>query len=142
LTKQGAEAIQEGGTHYKGMPIEPLRFAMENNWDACAFSILKYVSRHRLKNGLEDIKKAGHYVRLRMELWSPWNYPRGAIRIPAIRYCQANKISGSEMLILFALESWVHDHSRMSTHVTEISRHLDKLTRLYEGYQGTDANRN
>lgn len=131
--KTGAEAIQEGGSHYKGMGIEPFRFAMENDWDAGAFSILKHVSRHKLKAGLIDLRKAKHYVQLRMEQWGPWLYPkRPSPKIAMVRYCQANKITGDEMLILFALENWVHDQSVAASCLAEINRHLDKLIAGYE----------
>lgn len=132
--KDGAEVKQEGGNHYKGMKVEPLRFAMENDWDAAAFSILKHVSRHRSKAGLLDIKKARHYVDLRFEQWGAWLYPKrnrsGCITVEG--YCNANGITGYERMVLRALEEWVNDHSRALTHMREMKTGLDALAREYK----------
>lgn len=59
---------QEGGTHYKEMKIQPIEYAMANNFNACEFNILKYVSRHRNKNGAEDLRKAKHMIDLLLAL--------------------------------------------------------------------------
>lgn len=53
---------QIGGKHYGNMAIEPVEFAMKNNLDFCQSSIIKYVCRFRDKNGIEDLKKAKHYI--------------------------------------------------------------------------------
>ncbi len=55
---------QEGGSHYKGFPIQPIDYAEENKLTATEFSIVKYVTRHRTKNGLEDLKKAMHFLQM------------------------------------------------------------------------------
>lgn len=60
-----ALARQEGGSHYKGLRIQPVEFIMRNGWDFCLGSALKYISRWRLKNGAEDLKKAFHFLELR-----------------------------------------------------------------------------
>ena len=59
---------QEGGTHYKGMAIQPVEYIHSNNIDYLAGNVIKYVSRHKSKNGAEDIKKAIHYLQLILEL--------------------------------------------------------------------------
>lgn len=53
--------IQVGGKHYV-MPIQPIDFIMENGLGFCEGNIIKYVSRHRNKNGKEDLLKARHYI--------------------------------------------------------------------------------
>ena len=53
---------QIGGKHYGNMAIEPVEFAMKNGLDFCQASIIKYVCRFREKNGIEDLKKAKHYI--------------------------------------------------------------------------------
>lgn len=58
--------VQVDGTHYKTLAIQPIEFAMANGLDPCAFSILKYVTRHRTKNGLRDVEKAEHFRQLRL----------------------------------------------------------------------------
>lgn len=65
---------QEGGTHYKEMKIQPIEYAMANNLNPCEFNVLKYISRHRNKNGIEDLRKAKHMIDLLIAL----EYEKGA----------------------------------------------------------------
>tara|TARA_R110000737_G_scaffold16748_1_gene34049 strand:- start:264 stop:536 length:273 start_codon:yes stop_codon:yes gene_type:complete len=58
---------QVGGDHYKLMKIQPLKFIMENNLSYCEANVIKYVSRWRAKNGVEDLRKARHYIDLLIE---------------------------------------------------------------------------
>lgn len=53
---------QTGGTHYKNLKITPIEYAMENKLDACQFSVVKYITRFRDKNGLEDLMKAKDFI--------------------------------------------------------------------------------
>lgn len=60
--------VQQGGGHYKSMAIQPVEFITANNIGYMEGSVIKYVSRHRAKNGAEDIKKAIHFLQLILEL--------------------------------------------------------------------------
>jgi len=53
---------QVGGVHYKIKDIQPWDAIHE--WGLGFFSgnVVKYVARHREKNGIEDLKKARHYL--------------------------------------------------------------------------------
>lgn len=59
---------QEGGSHYKTMAIQPVEFITKNSIPYLEGNVIKYVSRHSAKNGIEDIKKAIHYLQLIAEL--------------------------------------------------------------------------
>ena len=59
---------QVGGGHYKDMKIQPIEFAQANELNPCEFSVLKYICRHRRKNGLEDLEKAKHFLDLLIDL--------------------------------------------------------------------------
>jgi len=59
--------IQEGGDHYND-PIQPVEYIYANNIPFIEGNIIKYISRHRKKNGLEDLKKARHYINLLIDL--------------------------------------------------------------------------
>lgn len=48
---------QVGGSHYAKLAIDPFTYAMANKLDSLQFSVVKYVTRFRDKNGLEDLKK-------------------------------------------------------------------------------------
>lgn len=59
---------QEGGSHYKSMNIQPVEYIHANGLGYCEGAIIKYVSRWRNKNGIEDLKKARHFIDLLIEL--------------------------------------------------------------------------
>lgn len=54
--------VQVGGDHYTRMAIQPMEYSMANKLDALQHTIVKYVSRFRSKNGIEDLKKARHAI--------------------------------------------------------------------------------
>lgn len=58
---------QVGGDHYKNTSIQPIEFIRANNLTFCEGSALKYITRHRRKNGKEDLEKAIHYLELEIE---------------------------------------------------------------------------
>jgi len=53
---------QEGGAHYKGAPIEHWDFVHMHQIPYMEAQIIKYVMRHRQKNGMEDLRKARHFL--------------------------------------------------------------------------------
>ena len=58
---------QEGGDHYD-LPIQPLEYIHANQLGYIEGNIIKYATRHKKKNGVEDIKKIIHYCGLLLEL--------------------------------------------------------------------------
>jgi hypothetical protein len=54
--------IQVGGGHYKDLKIQPIEYILENNLGYCEANVVKYISRWRSKNGVEDLRKAKHYI--------------------------------------------------------------------------------
>jgi len=59
---------QEGGGHYSRLPVQPVAYIYYNSLGFLEGNVVKYVSRHRDKNGLEDINKAIHYLELIKQL--------------------------------------------------------------------------
>jgi hypothetical protein len=59
---------QVGGSHYKNMVIQPVEFIEKNNIGFCAGNVIKYICRYKNKNGIEDLKKARHYIDLLIEI--------------------------------------------------------------------------
>lgn len=55
---------QEGGGHYKDRSIQPLEYTMKNNLSFCEGNVVKYISRYKSKNGIEDLAKVIHYALL------------------------------------------------------------------------------
>ena len=59
---------KEGSEHYKGYKIEPAEFIARNNLGFVEGNIIKYVLRHKNKDGLKDLQKAKHYLEMLIEL--------------------------------------------------------------------------
>jgi hypothetical protein len=68
--EEAATALQKqiGGSHYAEMAIQPIEFITANNLSFLEGNIIKYVCRHRNKNGADDIKKAMHYCELLLQM--------------------------------------------------------------------------
>lgn len=58
-----AKREQIGGNHYNNKKIQPIDYITENELPYCEGNVVKYVTRHKEKNGAEDIRKAIHYLR-------------------------------------------------------------------------------
>ena len=56
---------QVGGSHYKGMTIQPLEFAYKNNLNVFQSNVVKYTCRAPLKGyPITGIDKAIHYLQM------------------------------------------------------------------------------
>lgn len=51
-------SVQIGGSHYSSMAIQPLTYILANRIPFPEGNVIKYVSRWRNKNGVEDLRKA------------------------------------------------------------------------------------
>ena len=58
---------QIGGTHYSSLAIQPVDYVMDNNPDYLQGNVIKYITRYKYKNGLEDLRKAKHYINMMMD---------------------------------------------------------------------------
>lgn len=67
---EGANAQQVGGTYYQ-KPIQPWDFITANGIGFLEGNAIKYISRHREKNGKEDLQKAIHYLQKAIEVYYP-----------------------------------------------------------------------
>ena len=63
-----ANNVQVGGTHYKTQDIQP--WDAIRSWNLCFFAgnAVKYIARHKSKGGVEDLRKARHYLDKLIEL--------------------------------------------------------------------------
>ena len=59
---------QVGGSHYVGMPIQPVEYIHKNGIAFIEGSVIKYVSRWCAKGGIEDLKKARHFLDMLIEM--------------------------------------------------------------------------
>lgn len=72
-----AMARQVGGQHYKECAIEPIEYIMANDLNYCEGNVIKYITRHASKGGVQDIDKVIHYCELLKELKYGANTDRG-----------------------------------------------------------------
>ena len=54
--------IQIGGSHYKDLKIQPIDYILGNQLGYCEANVVKYVSRWQSKGGVDDLRKAKHYI--------------------------------------------------------------------------------
>lgn len=62
-----AKAKQIGGDHYRKLVIQPSEFIYRNQLGWHEGNAVKYITRHRIKGGRQDIEKAIHYLELLLE---------------------------------------------------------------------------
>lgn len=62
-----ANAIQVGGDHYKGVS-QTWDYIIEHDLGYLEGNIVKYVTRHKKKGGVQDLKKAMHYLQKLIEV--------------------------------------------------------------------------
>ena len=65
---ESANQTQVGGTHYKSKAIQPWDYIAANELGYFEGNIVKYVSRWKDKGGLDDLRKARHYLDKLIEL--------------------------------------------------------------------------
>ena len=58
---------QVGGTHYQSS-IQTWDYIIANDLNYLEGNVVKYVSRHRQKHGVEDLRKAMHYLQKLIEV--------------------------------------------------------------------------
>ena len=63
-----AKNKQVSGTHYKDKDIQPWDYIAANKLGYFEGNVVKYVSRWKGKGGIEDLKKARHYLDKLIEL--------------------------------------------------------------------------
>jgi len=59
--------VQYGGQHYKTKAIQPIEYILANELGFCEGNVIKYVTRYADKGGIEDLKKAKHYLEFLIE---------------------------------------------------------------------------
>lgn len=57
-----ANDVQVAGTHYKDKAIQPWDYIVANDLGYLEGNIVKYVSRWKDKGGVDDLRKAQHYL--------------------------------------------------------------------------------
>lgn len=94
--------IQIGGNHYKKFAYQPVQFAVDMSLNFIQGNIVKYVSRYKDKNGVEDLRKVLHYAQLGIEL-NPTNFcPLHKTEDKVREFSDANHFSDEVRSIVYA----------------------------------------
>lgn len=62
-----AREYQVSGNHYKNKSIQPIDYIIGNSLGFCEGNVIKYVTRYKDKNGVEDLMKAKQYIEFLIE---------------------------------------------------------------------------
>lgn len=62
MANKAKERGQIGGVHYGDMMIDVIEFCHVNNIPFNEGSAIKYISRWRLKGGIQDLEKAKNFI--------------------------------------------------------------------------------
>lgn len=79
--------------HYTQYQIQPMEFIGKNNIGYIEGNIIKYVCRYKLKNGLEDLQKAAHYLEKLIE-----RETSGSITLGDKNETSSNKEAGQHLV--------------------------------------------
>ena len=62
--QEGSDPLdrQVGGWHYSKGGIQPIHFTETNKLTFSEGNVVKYITRYRDKNGLQDLQKVEHYL--------------------------------------------------------------------------------
>lgn len=63
-----ANSSQVGGAHYAIKEMQPWDYIAAHDMDFFEGNIIKYITRWKDKGGVEDLKKAQHYLTKLIEL--------------------------------------------------------------------------
>lgn len=109
------DSVQVGGDHYKNSTYQHwdfVRNALEGRY--LEGNITKYLARWRKKNGVQDLRKARHYIdKLRAEyaagnvtpLYTCWH---GEFTSPAY-FCATNDVDTESYYIIVLVSNWTND---------------------------------
>jgi hypothetical protein len=65
--KVAASETQVAGNHYSKLKIQPMEYCLQNDLNYGQSNAIKYITRYKDKNGIEDLKKAIHCIELLIE---------------------------------------------------------------------------
>lgn len=132
---KNARRTQVGGNHYVGMSVQPLTFAYANRYDPILFAAMKYLLRHRAKNGAQDLDKAAHCCFLRAEhIAELGEFPEPLNAIPVQQVIFANKIPAPDRDVLMSLDAWSRESASVEAHRDTAAEIAHKLVALRNSF--------
>jgi len=118
---------QVSGTHYKELAIQPIEYIHANGLDFFQGNVVKYVTRHKAKNGKADIEKAIHYLEMILQFqygeeanaidlpiigdgWIEWNGGQRPLDYHKIVLVKFRDNIQQPMQIIAGRFSWIHNN--------------------------------
>ena len=94
------ESIKTNREHYECLKMQPIDLILAANLSFIQGNIIKYISRYKNKDGINDIKKCIHYAQIAHE----HRHIGTKIRMLQIgyMYCKANNVSSLVKKIIIA----------------------------------------
>lgn len=131
---------QVGGTHYnsKAGGMQHWDYVLEClDGKYLEGNLTKYVARHRKKNGVQDLYKAGHYLAKLRENMNLHGYVnRRVVAMSRVtRFCEDNGLNMQEAQIMLLAASWKteHDLQRISSLLSSLIAAQTQADRELEG---------
>jgi hypothetical protein len=94
--------LQIGGSHYKRNAYQPIELITKLDCTFIQGCIIKYITRYRLKNGLQDINKCIHYAALAKELNNSKTINTTDIYIEVNKYTEQNNLTIIQRKVIIA----------------------------------------
>lgn len=123
---------QVGGGHYKTLKVQPVELIMSNHLGYCEGAVVKYLTRWRDKGGLEDVRKAAHFVQILLEDRDYQHRLEDRCRLLPIKdsidgaeYCVANGITGDSRMAIQSVYLFAHRGWRSL--LEEAARYIDDI---------------
>lgn len=116
---------QVGGDHYQG-GIQPFQLSHANGHDGCTHAIQKYLTRHRRKHGIEDLKKAHQICYIRVDtisMYGKWHPPAKPM-IQLGDYLRSNSLDPFTAAAIIAMEKWFRTVDCNDVHEADYVRKL------------------
>jgi hypothetical protein len=87
----GANDYQVGGGHYVEQSIQPWDYIVSNDMGFLEGNIVKYISRYKYKDGINDLEKALHYLTKLIEITNERNRQHERLQKASTRQSVAAK---------------------------------------------------
>lgn len=96
---QSAFDVQVGGRHYKDAAMQPAEFWLLNQLPATEGAAVKYLFRWRSKGGVEDLRKARHFIEMMIEAYFVQQTAQPVVaggywqwEFPPEQFCEINRL--------------------------------------------------
>ena len=94
--------VQIGGDHYKRNAYQPIELITKLDCTFIQGCIIKYITRYRFKNGLQDINKCIHYAALAKELNDCRIHNAINISVEVNKYSEQNNLTIIQRRVIIA----------------------------------------